>query len=438
MENKNKIEESLKRFKELISEDNLYGNLVNKGLLNEGGGVFTIVDDIIKQLKTKTNQTVLKDVLNQIEPNAKKLFSNRLNLPVMKSTDGFQKYILEELSKDLKKVLINSINQRNNIINNNETLKDAYVEIVDEYIKVFEKYSKDISNGHYTITSLQSKPKINSLLSLVDDGQGNTFYKRYEDLFEGGPTSSVLTDKLPPKVQKMYGDINKKMLPVRNFLQNLKLKKDLPFIEDFTTIYNRVRNRPNWYGKVWEALLVPFKMYTRNWWLTYGGLYLAKIFIVSGICELKDRMGSNTSVIENNLNLNNEIIIEAEETKDDFWLLMKIVKGIIWTLTTYGEYVLKSGVDPASVIPGFGLFDFRCGSVASKISEDLLSAFKDPEFLKREFKTKDGVMTGQELKNAVVKSLESFDITSASNAIDEIKADIENTYKQHLEGRLKN
>lgn len=30
MENKNKIEESLKRFKELISEDNLYGNLVKR------------------------------------------------------------------------------------------------------------------------------------------------------------------------------------------------------------------------------------------------------------------------------------------------------------------------------------------------------------------------------------------------------------------------
>lgn len=437
MENKNKIEESLKRFKELISEDNLYGNLVNKGLLNEGGGISPIVDDIIKLLKSKTDgQTVIKDVLNQIEPNAKKLFSKRLNLPVMQSTPGFQKYILEELSKDLKKVLINSINQRNNIINNNETLKDAYVKIVDEYIKVFEKYSKDISNGHYTVSSLQSKPEINNLLSLVDDGQGNTFYKRYEDLFKDGPTSSAFVDMLPPKAQKMYGEINKKFEPVRRFLNIIKIKKDLPFIEDFTTIYNRVRNKTTSRGKVWETLMIPFKMYTRNWWASYFALLFVKAKILKAYCYAQSSMGADNIVKENDSIIGDENkIMESTDgvTASD---VFDAIGDILWWLsTTYAAYFKKMGIDPAEVVPTFGLTDWRCGGIVDNFVEDVTSGLNDKEFLEKTFTFKDGkTMTGQELKDLITKKLSEFEIGDFMK----IKDDIENTYKQHLEGRLKN
>ena len=69
---------------------------------------------------------MIPDVLNQIEPNVNKKFGKTLNLPAMKETKGFQKYIyhvkeggeeVSQLSKDLKKVLMNGINQHNNRIN---------------------------------------------------------------------------------------------------------------------------------------------------------------------------------------------------------------------------------------------------------------------------------------------------------------------------------
>jgi len=446
MENKNKIEESLKRFKELISEDNLYGNLVNKELLNEGGGLSSIVDDIVadivKQLKSKTNQTVIKDVLNQIESNAKKLFTNRLNLPSTKSTEGFQKYISGglsndlSLSNDLKKVFMNSIKGRNNTINNSEALKEAYVEIVNEYIAVFEKYAKDISNGHYTITSLQSKPEINRLLSLVDDGQGNTFYKRYEELFKDGPTSSAFVDMLPPKAQKMYGAINKKLEPLRMFLNIIKVKKDLPFIEDFTTIYNRLRNRTTITGKVWEALLVPFKMYTRNYWVAYFGLLFVKAKILKLYCDAQSSKGADNMVKENDsiIGYENKIMESTDgATSSDFFDGLGDL--FLFLLTTYLSYFKNMGIDPAEVVPTFGLTDWRCGGIVDNFVEDVTSGLDDQEFLEKTFTTSDGMtMTGQELKDLITEKVNEFEISDFMK----IKDDVENTYKQHLEDRLKN
>lgn len=431
MENKNKIEESLKRFKELISESNLYGNLVNEELLNEGGGVLTIVDDIIKVLKSKTNQVVLKDVFDQIEPNAKKLFKSKLNNASMKVSGGFQEYISGELSRDLEKVLLNGINQRKNTINLNPKLKTAYEEIVSEYITLFEKYSKAISNGHYTVSSLQSKEKINNLLSLVDDGQGNTFYKRYDDFFKDGPTSSAFVDMLPPKAQKMYRDINKKLEPVRKILQIIKVKKDLPFIEDFTTTYNRVRNKTTISGKAWESLLVPFKMYTRNWWSTYGVLLYLKSKALKGYCK---NMGSENTVKENDTIIGDNIIesVDGVTSSDVFDAIGEL---IWWVGTTYVSYFKKMGIDPAGAIPSFGLFDWRCGSIEKNFVEDVTSGLNDKEFLEKTFTFKDGkTMTGQELKDLITKKVSEFEVGDFMK----IKDDIENTYKQHLEGRLKN
>tara|TARA_Y100000389_G_scaffold74552_1_gene71145 strand:+ start:2941 stop:4284 length:1344 start_codon:yes stop_codon:yes gene_type:complete len=446
MENKNKIEESLKRFKELISESNLYGNLVNEELLNEGGGVLSIVDDIIKKLKTKTKRTVIPDVLNQIEPNVNKKFGKTLNLPTMKETKGFQKYIyhvkeggeeVSQLSKDLKKVLMNGINQHNNRINTDKELKEAYEEIVDEYIGVFEKHAKDISHGHYTVSSLQSKPELNKILSLVGDGSDNTFYKRYEELFKDGPTSSAFVDKLPPKAQKMYGEINKKLEPVKKFLNKITIgKKDKPFIEDFTTIYNRVRNKQTYTGKALEALKVPFKMYTRKWWWNYGALLIIKAGILKGWCTAQDRMGADNNVIENDTIIDDENkIMESVSDATAFDLLL-LGGEILWFVTKgLGSYYMKAGIDPLDIFPTVGLTDWRCGGIVNEFVADITSGLNDKEFLETKFTTKDGkTMTGQELKDLITEKVGELNVGEFMK----IKDDIENTYKQHLEDRLKN
>ena len=196
MENKNKIEESLIRFKELISESNLYGNLVNEELLNEGGGVLSIVDDIIKKIKNNkhTNGEVVKaNVFDVIDANAKGLFKKKFALPTMKSKSGFEDYITNDstvdgalsLSGDLKKALRKNITDKKNnknIINTKDVFKvkdangkptdvNVYDEIVDEYIKVFDEYSDDLAKGAYSVESLQSKPELNKILSLVDETQ---------------------------------------------------------------------------------------------------------------------------------------------------------------------------------------------------------------------------------------------------------------------------
>jgi hypothetical protein len=419
MENKNKIEESLKRFKELISEDNLYGNLVNKELLNEGGGLLSIVDDIIKKIEIKTKVIVDNSVLDLIDTNAKTLFKNKLNLPSMQSSIGFKNYIKSTgtngLSNDLKKVLMNSINRRNNNINNNETLKDAYVKIVDEYIEVFDKYKKDLAEGAYTVESLQSKPELNRLLSLVDDGEGKTFYSKYKQYFKRSiPDDSILTRKLPPVAQKIWSDIWRGLDKPTKFIKSIKgINEDKPLVfKSLTQIYENIAKQPTWKKKTWAIMKTPISMYSSNFWKLYIPSIAVKWWVLSSYCDRK-RETSGDVTVENYHNFINDdiVIVEAEETKDAWYWAGKLGSAAKYLAYTMGKYFLKFGIaDPASVVPGFGLWDWRCGDVSNLFVEDLTEYLGDPDFLNAKFKTSDGVVTGQEIKDGIENAILNFDL----------------------------
>lgn len=410
MENKSKIEESLNRFNELISEGNLYGNLIDKQLLNEGGGLSFLIDDIFKKLPSdyKISSTSLKPIISTASERISK------NLDSIVTTTSLKNYIDNNLSKDIKDILMEPVNGKESLTDiflddagNYTKYYDEYIGVVDDLVKNIDDIKPSLSKGSVTVDSLEKSENIKKILSLLDDTDGaNSFIKKYEELI----SPPDWTKKLPKGI-KDFVDVSQKILSIGKKIA--LTAKETGLISDYTKWFKYYKNsKGNTIGTkglmgVADAAVLPFRFFTKKYWKIYFSITLGKVVAQGMYCKgvstqditgLDDSYTNPKDIIDEDI----KVYLNEGEEQGLWWLLKPVYDGIVWLLTdVYAKKWLSTWIgDPMRVLGSgwWGGDNWTCGSVVEKTFNNLMLGIGDPEFKNKIITFKDGTtMTGQEM-----------------------------------------
>jgi len=213
----------IKRIKELISEDTLYGKLVDREILNEHGGTKSVIDDILKlfekakvQLKSAKLPEIKKDFISNIVTSPKGI-AKKTDVDKLKNylDAGIKDNIYDDLATEIKAKL-------KPLENIKTTLYDTSDNLITS--SIYDQLSKSIDES-------------------ISKAKKDNIYKDF-----GADDISTSFDELIPGISNSY-KIGKKA----NFLFNFNMKP----VQDFLIKELKLFTANIWDGnseKVFDAL----------------------------------------------------------------------------------------------------------------------------------------------------------------------------------------
>lgn len=419
MENK-KVYKQIKRIKELISEETLYGKLVDKEILREGGGLKTVVDDLITYFfnsMKKSGVSVSEELLSTMKKTADDIFTNKIS-----KIDGgtlLKDYIGNDLLNDISDILMTPT-KNTNVFKDGSKELEKYSTLVNEYIGVFEELLPSLKEGNISIKELKDKKQINRLLSLVGGESGEGFYKKYEMITL--PDTNKIISKLPPNLQKTYAEILKNTSSLRKIAS---IPVDKGYFNGWNYHWNNIVTAKGWVRKSWQILKIPFKLMTKKGWKTYGKLVVLKACIIYLYCDGK----SETPKLKESL------LKEGKEGGVLEYIIEFLKYVYYFTSGPVKDYFISVGIDPLKVIPGVGLTDWTCGDPLTLFFEDMVGGLKEAKENNKCFTLKDGEeICGNEIMDDIKNSFS--DIFGGETSMVDFFEKME-SFKQQIEVEIR-
>ena len=266
-------DKQIKRIKQLISEDTLYGNHIDKVILNEGGGAKPLIDDILTLFKTTPSlksvelPKIKKGFISNIDTSTKGI-ANRTDVVKLKnyldanSTTG---NIYDDLVTEIKSKLEPLKNIETTIIDNQGNLMKS---------SIYNQISKSIEDGI-------SKAKESNIYK---DFGADDISTSFDDLIPGisnsykiGKKSNFLFNynwkNLTAKIQTLFVNYFKRLIDYKQNINNFKSVRSGNF---------DAKNR-NWAQKWFRSQYELFG--GRTTFLTILGISIAKFSVMANICD---------------------------------------------------------------------------------------------------------------------------------------------------------
>lgn len=373
MENKKEYKQ-IKRIKELISEETLYGKLIDKEILSEAN-VKNAVDELISYFfnsMKKSKVSVSEDILSSMKTTANDIFDKKIS--TKNSGSLIKKYIDEDLLNDISDILM-APTKNTDVFPDGSKEIEIYSGLVNEYIDALKPLIVNLKEGNFSIESLKSKKEVNRLLSLVGGESGEGFYKKY-DMIALADTNKIISN-LPPYLQKTYT----KILQKTSILTKIaSIPVDMGYYNSLNHHWDNITKAKGYGRKSWQVLILPFKLMTKKGWIAYTAAIFIKAFLIYQFCKGK----SGSAKLEESL---------LKEGMEGGWFeLVRRLAHIVWYFGSVPviNYFKTVGVDPLGVVPSLGLFEWDCGSPATYLFGDMIDGLKEAKEKNKCVKFNDG------------------------------------------------
>ncbi len=231
------INEEINRIKQLFTEERLYGNLVDKKIINEQViKLKSAIDGFITKRGKSSDDVSEASAKLKLDGIGKKIGD-------FKSNDQFVNYIGQKGVGGFRNDLDDLLNSYFNVNPNNTSRTDDIEEVVDGILDILMKYSKDIKNGTLNFDKLgQNSPKTKSLFQSIDG---------FED-FASKKIKKTKTKNIPQLTSESKEVLKQKMKTVGSTVSGWSRNGYSNFIEKFFELRKSAPWKVGW-GKFFKA-----------------------------------------------------------------------------------------------------------------------------------------------------------------------------------------
>ena len=429
MENYKNTEEQIARIKQLISEETLYGKLVDNNLITEGSGLKSIVDTIINSLYKIPNASigdVKKALPDGIESTLKNLDSfKNINKVIGESftTADFQKYLGSiDFIDDIKSFLDDvNIKLDDSITTGMKTDNPNYSPLlvhqknwgksVDGVIEQIK--GLDLSSGKVDVSDVEK-----TFLKNFDG-----FMTNYVKVASKYKNLKAFKDVITYVFGSHKGDLKGLFTKIQTHYKEKVLNfKDWGNWDAYKSRFNegwgKIRAAKGKWGKVKEYVRLSKDILPVGYYTKYIHAFIIKTLIMEIYCNAREEY--DPFQMDEGVTHNKKIIKEDEEgytaldpskelvflILDNFFYILKVIAAV------YGLPLTSVMLDPLTIL-GHGLTDFSCENFYVKNIKDIKAEIIDlmDSGQSLEVKTKSGEIisiSGTQLKAELNKVEEAL------------------------------
>ena len=428
MENYKNTEEQIARIKQLISEETLYGKLVDNNLITEGSGLRSIVDDIIDiyQIPVAYIDNVKNALPDGIETTLKNLDSfTKINkvIGVEFSIADFKKYLgsngdftndIKTFLKDVNIELDDTITTGMKIDNPNYSPllvhQKNWGQSVDEVIEQIK--GLDLSSGVVSVDDVEK-----TFLKNFDE-----FIKNYKKVAAKYKNLKAFNKAITHFFGNHEGDLIGLLTKIQDHYKKVINVKDWgnykAYIGRYKEGWNNIINAKGKWAKVKEYAKLSYKVLPVGYYQKYINALIAKTLIMVIYCNEREQY--DPFQMEEGVIHNKKIIKEDEEgytaldpTKNAILSVWDNIYPILNIISVFFQIPFTTiMLDPMKLL-GAGFSDMSCENFYVRRIKDfeseIVSLIDSGESLT--IKTDDGeikTLSGSELKSELDKAVDKF------------------------------
>lgn len=434
MKNYKNTEEQIARIKQLISEETLYGKLVDNNLITEGSGLRSIVDDIIDLYQIPpaklgdVENALSKSFPDGIESKLKSLGSfTKINKVIGDdfSIADFKEYLgsnaftndIEAFFKEVNTELDSSITTGMKFKNPHylNSHQKAWNTSVGEVTKEINGLQKKLKSGAVSVDDVEK-----TFLKNFDE-----FIKNYKKVGAKYKNLNVFKDAITYVFGSHKGDLKGLFTKIQTHYKEKVLNfKDWgnwdAYKSRFKEGWGKIRAAKGKWGKVKEYVRLSKDILPVGYYTKYIHAFIIKTLIMEIYCNAREEY--DPFQMDEGVTHNKKIIKEDEEgytaldpskelvflILDNFFKILKFIAAV------YGLPLTSVMLDPLTIL-GHGLTDFSCENFYVKNIKDIKAEIIDlmDSGQSLEVKTKSGEIisiSGTQLKaelNKVEKALKN-------------------------------